>query len=70
MSISGKDEHLMGSCLSQGVEEGDGNQLQDTPVPMLVKGGPHQNIDEDATARCDQHRLWLDLELLANHPKK
>ena len=43
---------------------------QDTPVPMLVKGGPHQNIDEDATARCDQHRLWLELEILAHHPKK
>ena len=36
---------------------------------MLVKSGPHYNVDQDAKAGRDQHRLWLDHELLVDHPE-
>ena len=39
------------------------------PVTMLMEGGPHDNVDEDAQARCDQHCLGLDHELLVDHPE-
>merc|ERR1719220_2265564 len=38
-------------------------------VTMLMEGGPHDNVDEDAQAGCDQHCLGLDHELLVDHPE-
>ena len=37
-------------------------------MPMLVQGGPHDNVDEHPEPRGDKHRLRLDHEVLVDYP--